>query len=477
MKTVVAILVSIFFIFSLRADVSSYTNGHPITVYPEEYPLAIKNPLKGYRLDSYHKYKDYPYVTLTRDYIKWSDLDNDINDDLIASINDYTKRKWSKLDNTGVKVIPRIYLDWDSREGNEYWPKDMQTGDYSSLEFKKRIVRLIEAIGECWDNDPRVAWIQMGIIGYWGEHHNPHPSAIMQKILGNAFEKAFKNKHVLVRHPREFEDYKFGIYWDSWAHYGQTFKLMHGAGIEQLNADKGRWKERPIAGETAYNWGDYKRQPGDDPNDTLSDPVHCEFLIDTIRNLHCSALGWISLYDASDPQVIKGAEMVQRAFGYRFVLEKFSYTSQVLEGGTLSINLKIKNTGSAPFYYDWPVRISLLDHQSKQVVWSHPIDSIDIRDWLPGDDWDEENDEYKSAATSHHISTHIQLPAHSVLPEGKYIVALSIPDPGDETLGIRLAIKNYFVGDYHPLGYVGYGRNPPSIDLLDEDSFDDPMKL
>ena len=96
MKTVVAILVSIFFIFSLRADVSSYTNGRPITVYPEEYPLAIKNPLKGYRLDSYHKYKDYPYVTLTRDYIKWSDLDNDINDDLIASINDYTKRKWSK---------------------------------------------------------------------------------------------------------------------------------------------------------------------------------------------------------------------------------------------------------------------------------------------------------------------------------------------------------------------------------------------
>ena len=63
------------------------------------------------------------------------------------------------------------------------------------------------------------------------------------------------------------------------------------------------------------------------------------------------------------------------------------------------------------------------------------------------------------------------------LPEGKYIVALSIPDPGDETLGIRLAVKNYFDGDYHPLGYIGYGRYPPSIDSLDEDSFDDPMKL
>ena len=46
MKTVVAILVSIFFICSLRADVSSYTGGHTITIYPEEYPLAIRNPQK-----------------------------------------------------------------------------------------------------------------------------------------------------------------------------------------------------------------------------------------------------------------------------------------------------------------------------------------------------------------------------------------------------------------------------------------------
>ena len=119
--------------------------------------------------------------------------------------------------------------------------------------------------------------------------------------------------------------------------------------------------------------------------------------------------------------------------------------------------------------------LNLLDHESRQVVWSRPIDRVDIRDWLPGDDWDEATNKYQLAAASHRVSTNIKLPEHNILPEGKYIVALSIPDPGDETLGIRLAIKNYFDGDYHPLGFMGYGQNSPSTAQLNVDSFDDPM--
>jgi hypothetical protein len=41
----------------------------------------------------------------------------------------------------------------------------------------------------------------LAIIGFWGEHHNPSPDERMQKILGDAYTKAFKNKLVVVRHP------------------------------------------------------------------------------------------------------------------------------------------------------------------------------------------------------------------------------------------------------------------------------------
>ena len=44
----------------------------------------------------------------------------------------------------------------------------------------------------------------------------------MQELLGSAF-KSLQNKRVLVRHPGEFADFEFGVYWDSWAHNQQLF--------------------------------------------------------------------------------------------------------------------------------------------------------------------------------------------------------------------------------------------------------------
>ena len=33
--------------------------------------------------------------------------------------------------------------------------------------------KLVEKAGQAWDNDPRVAYVEMGIIGEFGEHHDP----------------------------------------------------------------------------------------------------------------------------------------------------------------------------------------------------------------------------------------------------------------------------------------------------------------
>lgn len=446
-----------------------------VTVYPEAYPGALRNPLKGFRPNYWGKLEDNRFMTLARVYVKWNELDTGEADDLVANIKAYSKKKWARFNGTGVKVIPRVYLDWNKESGNEYWPGDLETGDYSSPEFKKRLTRLIEAMGECWDNDPRVAWIQMGMIGYWGEHHNPHPDDAMQTLLGTAFEKAFKNKHVLVRHPGEFTDYEFGIYWDSWAHERQTGQLMHGAGIEQLNDETARWKTRPIEGEVAYDWGTFRIQPGDDPNDTLSDPVHREFLIDTIRNLHATALGWISDYDQSLPQVVAGADEVQRAFGYRFEMERFRFTPSVTESGEFRFDFDIRNTGSAPFYQDWPVLLNLLDPETRQVVWSREMEDVDLRTWLPGEDWDEAANVYGMPAETHTVQGAFFLPPLAELPAGEYIIALSIPDPVLNELGLRLAIKNYMKGDLHPLGRLFYGVEVSGDATIDSQMFSDPM--
>jgi hypothetical protein len=445
-------------------------SSNQVVIRPKEYSGALRNPLKGFRPDTGPRAFTHEYATLARCYLKWNELENSESDGIDRILRVCNERR-KDVEKHNVKVIPRVYLDWDEKTGNEYWPADMKVHDYSSGQFRERVRRLIQRLGECWDNDPRVAWVQLGIIGYWGEHHNPSPNVQMQQLLGDAFTTAFRNKKVTVRHPWEFAGYEFGIYWDSWAHIQQV--PMHGEGIAKLNAEQGRWKSCPMDGECAYNWGRYQEQPGDSPNDTLRDPAHRTWLIDTIRWLHGNDLGWVANYDASDPLVEAGAQAVQKAFGYRFVIEEVRYDAVVQPGQTFSVSFAVRNTGSAPFYYNWPVEISLLARQSREVQWKDTFRDLDIRTWLPGNRWNKQTQKYDVEPKTYEVSGVFAVPP--ALPQGEYVLALAILDPAGMLPAVRFAIENYFVGGWHPVGVVGVGKTPSSAEL-DRGSFDDPAQ-
>ena len=464
-----------FFLEALSAATLAEAPGEieaMVTVYPEEYPGALRNPMKGFRNDLSEVQAR--YGTIVRHYIKWNSLENH-ETDTIQKIKDFCDEAWEGIEALGVKVIPRVYLDWDRADGNEYWPADMVEGDYTSDQFKERVKRLVARLGECWDHDPRVAWVQMGIVGYWGEHHSPEPSAEVEAILGEAFAAAFKNKRVLVRRPVDFTEFDVGFYWDSWAHIQQIDSENHGLGIDELNIEEGRWKTHPIEGETAYNWGRWKEQPGDDPNDTLSDSEHREFLIDSIRRLHCSGLGWIARFDDSISEVRAGAEEVQKAFGYRFVVKEFSCSREADMGGELEVSFVVENVGSAPFYENWPVEFSLINPETREVAWSTILYDIDIREWLPGDDWDDSNDLYRIPAKAYRNDARVSLPGSSWLAEGVYYASLAILDPLGGEPQVRFAVKNFFEGGRHPFARVGIGVSLQEGGPLEGDLFDDPM--
>ncbi len=458
-------IAGLFSLCSMRAIAESGW----VVIVPEEYPYALRNPLKGFRPDTNPRNYQDRYVAVTRCYIKWNELENDERDG-IDKIIAFCNEKWKDIEKYNVKVIPRVYLDWDSNSGNEYWPADMTPGDYSSEQFKTRLRRLIQRLGQCWDTDPRVAWVQMGIIGCWGEHHSPGPTAEMQQLMGEEFTAAFKDKKVLVRHPwNEFTAYAFGGYWDSWAHWNQM--NTHGAGIDNLNTTKAWWKDHIWEGECAYNWGDWQIQPGDNPNDTLKDPAHRDVLIDTLRSLHGSALGWVSGYTKTDPVAAAGAEEVQRAFGYRYVLNEVRYPAELTPGEAFSVQFKATNVGSAPFYYHWPVEISLLAPATKAVVWKDTFADCDIRSWLPGDHYNKTTRKYNVPAVTNVVSGTFRLPGD--IAKGEYIFALAILDPAGMLPSVRLATGNYFNGGRHPIGLTGVGGAPSQYELS-PGIFDDP---
>jgi hypothetical protein len=441
-----------------------------VTNYPVEAPGAFKNPLKGFRNDLGFSQSQYPYPTVVRKYIPWNAIENNTND-TVQKIRDYCNSQWANLPTNNLKVIPRVYIDWDSNSGNECWPADLTTGDWTSQAFKDRVVRLVGRLGEVWDDDPRVAWVQTGIIGYWGEQESP--VGISQdgwaQRLGNAFTNAFKNKKLVVRNMDQWPGYVMGSYWDSFGHPSQSNVRTT---INNLN-NQGRYLTQVEEGETAYNWGTNTFYPlyGGSPTITLGNTNYTDNMIDVIRELHTSALGWIAGYktdgtDGTDPNVVKAnAARMQDAFGYHFSLTEFACSARTEPGANVDMRFKVKNKGSTPFYENWPLALVLINETSRQIVWKATLPNVDIRTWLPGSNYNASSHSYLTPAPEYQVAASVPMPAG--MAAGQYLIGLSILEPNSRTPGVFFAVTNFFKqSQSQPLARIGIGTDVSSSTLM-----------
>ena len=455
-------------------------NFETLRYQPLAYETALKNPMKGFTHGAGHE-----WATLRHTYFQWNELENQESDGL-DKIIEVSNQRFANGPAANIKFIPRVYLHW-SQDHQKYWPEDMQEDDYTSEQFQARLVRLVERLGQAWNDDPRVAFIELGIFGKWGEHHSPSPTDAMQQVAGQAFQQAFPDKLVSIRHVwNEFEGFGFGQYWDSWGHYQQMWG--HGRRIAEANENSELYLSTYIGGEVAYDWGLWQIQPGASPTISVSEPAHREFLINSIRWLHGTQLRWISAYDQSDPVARAGAEALQRVMGYRFVLEEVGFNSIVGDWG-LSLAFSVRNEGSAPFYYRWPVEVALHDPETRELRWSKQFDSVDIRSWAPGQHWTppqwESISQWPGQAvvdgwSSEPIGWGVPPQSHRVnqvfypdLPPGEYVLSLAVLDPAGMTPALRFATSQYWNGGRHPLGLVGIGQSVPGR-LAPDFVFDDP---
>ena len=487
-----------------------------VKVVPYEYYQAFRNPMKGFReffgpgIDKKRDEYPYPYGTLIKEYMQWNMMEN-VESDGVDKVIAYSNHRWEGVEDMNVKVVPRPFIVWmEAYEGgvekNTYtdhpddlngwhWPSDFprevrsddndtpSTGGYFDPTFQDRSKKLIAKLGEAWDNDPRVAYVEMGIIGEWGEHHDPNITTYwlphtqsyhvanrtwipgIEKVLGDAFKEAFKNKKVMVRYAYEFEDYDFGIYWDSWAISEEEER-----GYNAMMRRGDYWRTQPVGGEITWNWGDLYNKGYRSLEDCLANTETRTKVINQIRALHCNHLGGVTWANFQDPVFQANAALVQKVLGYRFVIKEFSYPTRIEQGKPFDVKLKVVNTGSSPFYYDWPVEIALLDATSHRKVWSTTLDDVHISQWMPGEDWDSANSSYLTPAKENEVNATITL--DEALDPGKYIISVAVLDPAGMLPSLRFAAMNYFTGGRHPMGYVGVGADCDEYGLTNV-KFDD----
>lgn len=474
-----------------------------VKVVPYEYYQAFRNPMKGFReffgpgIDKKRDEYPYPYGTLIKEYMQWNMMEN-VESDGVDKVIAYSNHRWEGVEDMNVKVVPRPFIVWmEAYEGgvekNTYtdhpddlngwhWPSDFprevrsddndtpSTGGYFDPTFQDRIKKLIAKLGEAWDNDPRVAYVEMGIIGEWGEHHDPNITTYWQphsqsyhvanrtwipgieEVLGDAFKAAFKNKKVMVRYAYEFEDYDFGIYWDSWAISEEEER-----GYNAMMRRGDYWRTQPVGGEITWNWGDLYNKGYRSLEDCLANTETRTKVINQIRALHCNHLGGVTWANFQDPVFQVNAALVQKTLGYRFVIKEFSYPTRIEKGKPFDVKLKVVNTGSSPFYYDWPVEIALLNASSHRKVWSTTLNDVHISQWMPGEDWDSANSCYRTPAKENEVTATLTLD-EDLDPE-KYIISVAVLDPAGMLPSLRFAAMNYFSGGRHPMGYIGVGAD------------------
>ncbi len=532
MKGIILRALLVLFLFSETSVIGQYSvssKQKDVYVTFEEYRNAFRNPMKGLReffspgVDQKRQEYPYPYGAIIKEYMQWNMIENS-SDDGVDKIIAYSNHRWQGVEDINMKVIPRVFVVWvepwhGGKEKNPknpddlngvHWPADMLPeyespyrqipgsvgamiapedldkpikGGYFASDFPERVKKLVAKMGQAWDNDPRVAYIEMGIIGEWGEHHDPDISTYwpphdepnhfenrtwlpgIEKTLGDSFTEAFKNKKVMVRYAYEFNDYQFGIYWDSWA-IDQEIERGYNAML-RLND---RWKIQPIGGEITWNWGSLQSKGFKSFEDCVKDEVTRTLIIEQIRNLHCNHLGGITWANFKDRDFIPYADLIQKSLGYRFVMTSFVYPRQVQNGESLRIEFKVTNTGSSPFYYDWPVEISLLDASTHKKVWAKVLHTAKISQWMPGDNWSTDENRYKEEPPVYTINEKLLID-QSVNP-GTYILAVSILDPAGMLPSVRFANTNYFEGGLHPVGYIGVGCKIKSYALDPSDFMD-----
>jgi len=234
--------------------------------------------------------------------------------------------------------------------------------DYHDEALLVALETFIAALGARYDGDPRIGYLTVGLLGFWGEWHTyPHadwfPGPEIQRRILSAYTRAFSKTSLLMRIPQpDAGKWPIGLHDDSFAYTTlgpdswHFLPLITAAGAERL------WRAQPIGGELRPEIQAVLRTnlPAEDSG--YQDFAEC------VERTHASWLINHDLFERSaplPPDESERALAAARSLGYELHVASATFRDSVRLGSDLKLKLSIVNRGVAPFYHDWPVRVAI----------------------------------------------------------------------------------------------------------------------
>jgi hypothetical protein len=413
---------------------------------PEWTPLAPAsepdvNPLKGFipfagEFDTFPHSMEWSYFPLNAvmtgpNTFDWTALDTALDE--VAARGHQTAMRFYLDYPTRPSGIPQYLIDGGlvTHPYDDFGNNGVSVSpDYDDPALRAGIGSFVRALGDRYDGDARIGFLQAGLVGFWGEWHTwPHngdpgtenwmPSETTQaEILGD-FVSAFQVTQLEVRNPNaQNVGLPIGYHDDSFALETKQSSLgwhfmdnMVAAGAQD------KWKEYSIGGELRPELqsclfsaaGCPVLEEGGD-NDFAGSVAQTH--ISWMMNHYAFATG----YSAADKPAALAAS---RSIGYSFRATAAQLPAQATPG-PLTVGLDIANIGVAPFYYDWPVTLGLVDATGAVV-------HTQTTDWMVSD---------IASGSSERFAATVDT---SSLPVGDYRVVAQVTNPLSTGLPIRFA--------------------------------------
>jgi hypothetical protein len=439
-----------------------------VTVRPQIIDSLLLNPGIGFNTsqhldrrssqDGHYRYYDpplsleqYPRTTLAYLRFEWRYLEPEPGIYNWYIIDDALKLAVGRGQTLAFRVVPysngpgRDIPDWLRAEigASDSLPHSFWRVKHSEPQYIQAMTRLAAALGERYDGNPDIEFVDAGIVGFWGEGAGSEllPQDAREKLV-DAYLDAFKKTQVVMLLTDERTN-KYAMsrgnpgwrvdclgdlgFWaaeqNGWTHmYDYYPESIVNFGVAEA------WKTAPVVFETCGAMISWK-------NHEHYDSTQVAYILDQALKWHISILN-----DKSTPVPPEWRPMVDnwlKRVGYRLALRKFSFPETVRPHGKLTFSSWWENQGVAPCYRDWPVALRLTGKTHTLVL---PTDS-DIRKWLPGDAV------FDSA---------VFLPAD--IPEGIYELSIGILDPRTGKTGIRLAVAGRDAEGWYRLGEIHVER-------------------
>ena len=280
---------------------------------------------------------------------------------------------FAEVASRGHQVAMRVFIDYPTlptglpeflqKSGVRLRPYEEHGGgrspDYDHPLVVAALESFIRAFGKRYDGDPRLGFITIGLLGFWGEWHTyPHqdwfPSLATQNRVLHAYTTAFRKTKLLMRYPAaDGVKLPLGFHDDSFAY--STLSTVEWHFLPRLRRTKtlDRWRTEPIGGELrpevqAFLW----KRP-------LPTDQKYEDFDQCVRETHCTWLINQHVFNERLPTAERArARAASSSMGYELSLTSY-HLGTPDKGEGIEVIVNVENRGVAPFYYDWPVLLRL----------------------------------------------------------------------------------------------------------------------